>query len=212
MPKNEYAMLQAETIKHHFLKLLLTSLVAACLGILFFGATVSAATSTTQTKTVSYDNTQCKVPGSSFSFPCPLGGGANKLPEIFGRVIKWTMGLVGALFFAMFVYGGFQYIIAGSNSKSAEAGQKTLINATIGLAIIIGSYMLVSLLVDTFNAGLGINKPTEPTTQEQQTSSTTQSTSESGKCIGNCLSSCGKQAEWSGTCPSGLKCCSDNPY
>lgn len=93
-------------------------------------------------------------PGTSFGFPCPLGGGAEKLPQIFGRVIRWVLGLVGALFFAMFIYGGFMYIVAGENAKNAETGQKTLINAVIGLAIVIGAYMLVEWIVGIFSAGV----------------------------------------------------------
>lgn len=107
-----------------------------------------------KTTVTTYDKSQCSVPGTNFTFPCPLGGGAEKLPQVFGRVIKWILGLVGALFFAMFVYGGFLYIIAGDSAKNAETGKKTLINAVIGLTVIIGSYMFVTWLVETFSAGL----------------------------------------------------------
>ncbi|MDD2786180.1 MAG: pilin [Patescibacteria group bacterium] len=102
-----------------------------------------------------YDGSSCKVPGTNFSFPCPLGGGQEKLPQIFGRIIRWSLGLVGALFFAMFIYGGFMYIVAGGSSKNAETGQKTLVNAVIGLTIVIFSYMIVTWVVETFMAGLG---------------------------------------------------------
>lgn len=114
----------------------------------------AASASGSRTKTVVYDKTMCNVPGTQFQFPCPLGGGADKLPQIFGRVIKWVLGLIGALFFAMFVYGGFLYIIAGDSSKNAETGQKTLINAVIGLTIVICSYMFVTWIVETLNFGL----------------------------------------------------------
>lgn len=113
-----------------------------------------AAQGTAKTTTVNYDKSLCNVPGTSFQFPCPLGGGADKLPQIFGRVIRWVLGLVGALFFAMFVYGGFLYIIAGDNAKNAETGKKTLINAVIGLVIVITSYMVVTWIIETFTTGL----------------------------------------------------------
>ncbi|MHB8830506.1 MAG: pilin [Patescibacteria group bacterium] len=109
---------------------------------------------TPKVQTQAFDKTLCTVPGTSFGFPCPLGGGAEKLPQIFGRVIRWVLGLVGALFFAMFVYGGFMYIIAGENAKNAETGQKTLVNAVIGLAIVIGAYMLVEWVIGIFTAGV----------------------------------------------------------
>ncbi|MFA6161133.1 MAG: pilin [Patescibacteria group bacterium] len=128
------------------------SLTQSCLST---GAAAPAAPSAAKTTTVTYDKTLCDVPGYCKNcFPCPLGGGADKLPQIFGRVIRWVLGLVGALFFAMFVYGGFLYIIAGDNAKNAETGKKTLINAVIGLVIVITSYMVVTWIVETFTAGL----------------------------------------------------------
>jgi len=118
------------------------------------GIQPAGAAGTPKVQTQTFDKTMCQVPGTSFSFPCPLGGGADKLPQVFGRVIRWVLGLVGALFFAMFIYGGFMYIIAGENAKNAEIGQKTLVNAVIGLAIVIGAYMLVEWVVGIFTAGV----------------------------------------------------------
>lgn len=195
-------------------------------------AAAPAAPSAAKTTTVTYDKTLCDVPGyCEKCFPCPLGGGADKLPQIFGRVIRWVLGLVGALFFAMFIYGGFLYIVAGDNSKNAETGKKTLVNAVIGLAIVIGSYMFVSWLVTTFNTGLGINPPTEPAVTADQTSQPTgQTTGQTPNqtpdqsngfvppaCLGTCLPSCSKAKPKltklpSGTCPGKQECCSDNPY
>lgn len=188
------------------------------------GTAAPVAPSAAKTTTVTYDKTQCDVPGTSFQFPCPLGGGADKLPQIFGRVIRWVLGLVGALFFAMFVYGGFLYIVAGDNSKNAETGKKTLINAVIGLAIVIGSYMFVSWMVTTFNTGLGINPPTEPAVAADQTSQPTGQTPNQTPdqsngfvppaCLGICKPSCSKAKlkTLTGTCTGGQECCSDNPY
>jgi len=100
----------------------------------------------------SLDTSGCKVPGTEFTFPCPLGErGVN---QIIGNLIKWVLGVVGGLFLVMFVYGGFQYIISGANSKSAELGQKTLINAVIGITIVIGAYILVDALAKLFKLGL----------------------------------------------------------
>jgi hypothetical protein len=100
----------------------------------------------------SLDNSGCPVPGTDFKFPCPLGErGVN---QIIGNLIKWVLGVVGGLFLVMFVYGGFQYIISGANSKNAELGKKTLINAVIGITIVIGAYILVDALAKLFKLGL----------------------------------------------------------
>ncbi len=73
-------------------------------------------------------------------FPCPLG---TDIPALLGNVIGWVLGLVGALFLAMFVWGGALYITAG-DSKRAEEGQKTLVNAVIGVVIVMLSYTMVN--------------------------------------------------------------------
>lgn len=99
----------------------------------------------TETVNVSGD---CRTDVGGISFPCPLG--ERNVSRIIGSLIRWVLGLVGALFFAMFVYGGFMYIIAGENAKNAETGQKTLINAVIGLAIVVGAYMVLGWLLSIF--------------------------------------------------------------
>lgn len=100
---------------------------------------------TTEAVNVSGD---CRTDVGGISFPCPLG--ERNVSRIIGSLIRWVLGLVGALFFAMFVYGGFMYIIAGENSKNAEIGQKTLINAVIGLSIVVGAYMILGWLLGIF--------------------------------------------------------------
>lgn len=99
----------------------------------------------TETVNVSGD---CRTDVGGISFPCPLG--ERNVSRIIGSLIRWVLGLVGALFFAMFVYGGFMYIIAGENAKSAETGQKTLINAVIGLFIVVGAYVVLGWLLGIF--------------------------------------------------------------
>lgn len=100
---------------------------------------------TTETVNVGGD---CRTDVGGISFPCPLG--ERNVSRIIGSLIRWVLGLVGALFFVMFVYGGFMYIIAGENAKNAEIGQKTLINAVIGLSIVIGAYMILGWLLGVF--------------------------------------------------------------
>lgn len=100
---------------------------------------------TTETVSVSGD---CGTDVGGISFPCPLG--ERNVSRIIGSLIRWVLGLVGALFFAMFIYGGFMYIIAGENAKNAEIGQKTLINAVIGISIVVGAYVVLGWLLGIF--------------------------------------------------------------
>ncbi len=75
----------------------------------------------------------------------------KSLAEIIGGVIKFLLGASGALFLAMFVYGGALWLTAGSSDRQEDA-QKTLINASAGVIVVILSYTLVSLLVRTLGS------------------------------------------------------------
>lgn len=92
---------------------------------------------------------------------------------IIGRVVKFFLGIAGALFLAMFVYGGAVWLTAGSSDRHEQA-KKTLLNAAAGVLIVIGSYTMVAVLL-RFVGGLGVSQgnveATEeaPTTQEAAT-------------------------------------------
>lgn len=77
----------------------------------------------------------------------------KSVAEIIGKAIQFLLGAAGALFLAMFVYGGATWLTAGSSDRHEQA-QKTLLNAAAGILVVILSYTMVSLLV-RFAEGLG---------------------------------------------------------
>ncbi len=101
----------------------------------------------------SNEGLMCDTP-AGVKFPCPFNkGSAENISKLIGQIIRWFLGLIGALFFAMFVWGGVLYMTAGS-SKRAEEGQKTLVNAAIGMTIVICSYLLVTWVLDIIGASI----------------------------------------------------------
>lgn len=82
---------------------------------------------------------------SSFGYVNPLG--TTDVPELIGRLVRSVLGIVGALFLAMFVYGGVLWTTAGGDSKKVQSAKTTLINAVIGIAIIAFSYAIVSTIL-----------------------------------------------------------------
>lgn len=85
------------------------------------------------------------VTADTFGYIPPLKN--LTLPQIVGNIIKGLSPVVGALFFGMFLWGGFQWITAGGDSKQVETARKTLTSAVIGIAIVIGAYVLVANVV-----------------------------------------------------------------
>ena len=108
--------------------------------------TTDGTTSGTQTVPQSTAADMCIEPRSGTRFPCPLGQGAT-INDIVARLISWVLGIVGALFLLMFIVGGVQYIMAGESSDNAAKGRKTLVNAVIGIMIIVLSYVFLNWIL-----------------------------------------------------------------
>ena len=72
--------------------------------------------------------------------------------NIIGSFVKKILPYVGSLFFAMFVYGGFLWFSAGGDSKRVDQSKKTLTSAIIGLAIIMGAYALLDVILSTLSS------------------------------------------------------------
>jgi len=81
---------------------------------------------------------------------CDIVGGPN---DLIVRVINIMLGVAFLLAVLFLVYGGFRYIFSAGNEEAAEKGQKTVINALIGVVIIILSYVIVQIVSRTVSSG-----------------------------------------------------------
>lgn len=79
----------------------------------------------------------------------PLGG--VSVQRLIAGLITYVLGFVGALFFGMFVYGGMLWMTAGGEMDRVKQGKATLVNAVIGLLIVLASWTLVSLILEVPN-------------------------------------------------------------
>lgn len=82
----------------------------------------------------------------------PLGSGVT-IESFIGRLVKAILGLSGSVALLMFVWGGFQYLIAGGDPKKVEKGKDTLKNAALGIVIIFFAYTLVFTLIKVLSDG-----------------------------------------------------------
>jgi amino acid transporter len=70
------------------------------------------------------------------------------------RVLKYVIGIAGLIAVAFLILGGFRYMTSAGNEEMVEKGKKTIINALIGIAVVILSYVIVGLISNTVsNAG-----------------------------------------------------------
>ena len=65
-----------------------------------------------------------------------------KLPAILAEITKALLGLVGAIFFILILYGGFKWMTAGGNDENIKKAKKLIVSAVIGLAIVTAAYSI----------------------------------------------------------------------
>lgn len=75
------------------------------------------------------------------------------IPTIVNYIISAMLSLVGALFFVMFLWGGFGYLTAGGDSQKVQKSQKVLTNAVIGLVIVATAYAIVTNVIGLIQRG-----------------------------------------------------------
>jgi hypothetical protein len=77
--------------------------------------------------------------------------GSNDFYSIIQLIGKSLIGLVGVISVFYVIYGGFQYLTSGFNAAQAEQGKKTIRNAVIGLIVVILSYIIVTVVVNSLS-------------------------------------------------------------
>ncbi|HYF04534.1 MAG TPA: hypothetical protein VEA59_00010 [Patescibacteria group bacterium] len=68
-------------------------------------------------------------------------------------IIKILLVFSGLIAVGFIIIGGYYYITAGGSSEQAGKGKTTVFNAVIGLVIIILSYVIVNVIVNTISSG-----------------------------------------------------------
>lgn len=66
-------------------------------------------------------------------------------------VINYGLGISGAIAVLFLIVGGFWYITSAGNEEQSEKGKKTIINAVIGLIVIILSSVIIRIIASTLS-------------------------------------------------------------
>ncbi len=73
----------------------------------------------------------------------PLGLPATDIRVIIARVIRAALGLLGIVFLVLVLYAGFLWMTSAGQEDRIEQAKKMLLNAVIGLIIILSAYAIV---------------------------------------------------------------------
>jgi|SRR5581483_12007108 len=86
------------------------------------------------------------------------GGGissSQSLPELISNVVKIMLMFAGIIAVVFIIIGGYQYITSAGNDEAAEKGKKTLVNAIIGIVVIVLSYAIISVITNLVSSPSG---------------------------------------------------------
>lgn len=84
---------------------------------------------------------------------------ATPLPQVIGNIIQIILSVTGIILFIFFFYGGFLMLTAGGDDEKVGKGKKIIIQAVIGLLVVLVSYAasqyVISKLLSATGSGTG---------------------------------------------------------
>lgn len=75
-----------------------------------------------------------------------FSGVTKTLPQLIGSVISVALSLVGFVFLGLALYAGFKWMTAQGNEKDVTSARDTLINASIGIVLIVAAYAITNFV------------------------------------------------------------------
>ena len=92
----------------------------------------------------------------------PLG--ADTIPAILDRIINFMLILAGPIAVLMLVYAGYLFVVGGTKEESIKKARSIILYVVIGIAVLVLSKAIVSVVIDVINTPVSAPAPT--TTQE----------------------------------------------
>lgn len=87
-----------------------------------------------------------KLTTGSFKFLELFGGGGtgeDDFSALLGQIIGIVLFIAALVAFAYLIFSGFQYITAGGDAAKAQTARQGIINALIGILVIVVSYTVL---------------------------------------------------------------------
>lgn len=68
------------------------------------------------------------------------------VPDFVHKIINWALYIAAIAAVIFVIIGGYFYIFSAGNAANATKGRTTLVNALIGLAVVVLSYIIVQVV------------------------------------------------------------------
>ncbi len=77
--------------------------------------------------------------------------GANSVDNMIARIIYIVLGLLGVVFLALLLLGGFNWMTSSGNEEKVRKAKETLLNALIGILITLAAFAISFFLINYFS-------------------------------------------------------------
>ncbi len=89
---------------------------------------------------------------SGFTVPNQCGQAGlpcdTNLTQFIMKIINIALGVAGLIAVLFLIIGGFRYITSAGNEETAEQAKKIIVNAIIGIVVIILSFVIVRVIAN----------------------------------------------------------------
>jgi hypothetical protein len=77
-----------------------------------------------------------------------LSFGSEDLLDVISSVINLAFAMAAIVAVIYLIIGGYSYVTAGGNPEAVEMAKTTIVNALIGLLVILVSYLIVQFVMN----------------------------------------------------------------
>jgi hypothetical protein len=82
-------------------------------------------------------------------------GGTPDLPTIVGKIINVVLGFLGIILLFYVLYAGFLWMTSGGEDKKAKEARTMLMNAVVGLVIIVAAFAISNFVMGSIISSAG---------------------------------------------------------
>lgn len=82
---------------------------------------------------------------------------------ILGRIVQIFLSILGIIAVGLFLYAGFLWMTSGGDESKVTSAKKTMINAVIGIAIILSAFAIVQFILNALADATGFENPGDTT-------------------------------------------------
>lgn len=79
----------------------------------------------------------------------------TKIETFIKSIIQILVAVAGLVSAGFFVWGGFGYITSSGNPEMLDRSKKTILYSAIGLAVVLGAFVLTNIVSDLATSAFG---------------------------------------------------------